>query len=420
MNPRELVDHIRSGPNELVLAEPLRFRRRTRSNPCDFKEFLQVLQSSETIRDVRCASQQTLCITEDEWVLLVKSLGRIRNIKNLSFWCQAGSRHFRPFQAVADAVNAAALLCRLRIRLDGRNFPRDSSGLTALADTLREHTTLQDFRWFDFGTRMEAGSQELSPDCVFRALMDCRHLGMVTITTTSASADAMKTLVQLPKNTYLILIVNTEHWSAVADGIREGQCNIKNLYLYSLLRSSSSEDTEAVKALASAIRLDCNLKRLKLDVKNFLTDEAAVALAEALTVNKTLRKITLSVANASGGQVIDADVLSALAYDAFSTMLQVNTSLVLELPQFRDRAGNKKLVISHNRMLIEQRLNKVGRGRLLASSQTPREAWVDALNELNSSDESPEFKVSCLYSLLRLHPDVCMLELNYTANHDST
>jgi hypothetical protein len=51
MNARELVDHLRSsGPAELILYEPLpRFRRRTRSNPRDFNEFLEALQSSETI-----------------------------------------------------------------------------------------------------------------------------------------------------------------------------------------------------------------------------------------------------------------------------------------------------------------------------------------------------------------------------------
>jgi hypothetical protein len=54
MNPRELVDHIRSGPANVVLNKPLRFRRRTRSNPCDLNEFLQALQSSETIRAVNC------------------------------------------------------------------------------------------------------------------------------------------------------------------------------------------------------------------------------------------------------------------------------------------------------------------------------------------------------------------------------
>jgi hypothetical protein len=106
MNPRELVDHIRSGPAELDLQEPLQFHRQSCSNPCDFNEFLQALQSSETIRTVRCSSQSTLIITEDEWVLLVKTLGRIKDIHLLTFYCMPASRGFYPFQAFADAVNA--------------------------------------------------------------------------------------------------------------------------------------------------------------------------------------------------------------------------------------------------------------------------------------------------------------------------
>jgi hypothetical protein len=48
----------------LELDEPVvRFRRRTRSNPCDFNEFLQALQSSETIRSALCTSQLVLDIT---------------------------------------------------------------------------------------------------------------------------------------------------------------------------------------------------------------------------------------------------------------------------------------------------------------------------------------------------------------------
>jgi hypothetical protein len=85
----------------------LRFHRRTRSNPCDFNEFLQALQSSETIRDVKCCSQLDLGIAEDEWVLLVKTIGRIRDVRYLNFSCTHGSRDFHPFQAVADAVNSA-------------------------------------------------------------------------------------------------------------------------------------------------------------------------------------------------------------------------------------------------------------------------------------------------------------------------
>jgi hypothetical protein len=60
-----------------VLDKPLRFRRRTRSNPYDFNEFSQALQSSETIRNVLCKSHRRLGIAEDEWVVLVKTLERI-------------------------------------------------------------------------------------------------------------------------------------------------------------------------------------------------------------------------------------------------------------------------------------------------------------------------------------------------------
>jgi hypothetical protein len=58
----------------------------------------------------------------------------------------------------------------------------------------------------------------------------------------------------------------------------------------------------------------------------------------------------------------------------------------------------------------------------LASRQTTKEEWVDALRKLNFTqfddspllgvynlNDSPAFRVSCLYSLLRLNPSVvCM------------
>jgi hypothetical protein len=410
MNPRELVDHIRSGPTDLVLDKALpRFRRRTRSNPCDFNEFLQALQSNETIRSVTCKSHLKLEISEDEWVLLVKTLGRIKGIEDLRLDCSPGSRDFHPFQTVADAVNSARSLCELSIGVGGRIFPRDQSGLTALANALREHTALREFTWYDSVSwlELESAPVDLSPDFVLRALPACRHLRTVIITTTSASADAVKTLLQLPKDTDLTLFqANKEHWLAVADGIRQGQCNVKHLSLLTLQRSSS-ETTQAVKAIASAIRLDRNLEHLTLYINDNITDEAGVVLAEALTVNTTLRKLTLP----DFSQVNVKATFGAPVCEAFSAMLRLNTSLVLKLPPFDDAAGDdQRLVDSRNQMRIEQSLNAVGRGRLLSSSQTTQKEWVDALDELNSSnvDNSLEFNVSCLYSLLRLNPATCM------------
>jgi hypothetical protein len=412
MNPRELVDHIRSGPSRLVLDKPLRFRRRTRSNPCDIDEFLQALQSSETIRDVSCFSHQALGITEDEWVLLVQTLGSIKGIRDLTLDCSSGSYDFQPFQAVADAVNNAQSLSQILIVLQGEAFPRDQSGLIALAGALQQHTTLQIFSLIDLIDQPEAAPVDLSFDLVLRALPACPHLREVIIKTKNASAGAMKYLLQLPKDTVLSLLhTNQEQWLAVADGIRQGQCNVKHLTLLLRHQSSSSESTEAVKAIASAIREDRTLEDLTLRMGNAFTDEAGVVLAEALTVNKTLLRITLSFIAMFGGQVQGADAMSAPAYNAFSAMLRVNTSLRLEVPPSDDAVGDQRLVDSRNQMRIEQRLNRVGRGRLLSSSQTPRKEWVDALDELNSRnvDESPKFNISCLYSLLRLNPATCIM-----------
>jgi hypothetical protein len=229
MNARELVDHIRSGPVELVLNKPLRFRRRTRSNPCDSNEFLRALQSSKTIRKVICWSQLQLGVAEDEWVLLVKTPGSIRYIQNLTLYCTPGSRDFHPFQAVADTVNIAQSLRELESEVEGESLPRDSTGLTALGNALRDHISLQEFVWLDWN---ELGTAQMTAlDPVLRALPGCLHLRNVDIMTKYASAEAMTNLLQLQSATELSLVLELEAWLAVADEIRQSRCNVRTLTL---------------------------------------------------------------------------------------------------------------------------------------------------------------------------------------------
>jgi hypothetical protein len=133
-----------------------------------------------------------------------------------------------------------------------------------------------------------------------------------------------------------------------------------------------------------------------------------VALAEALTVNKTLRSIILDAEPVTLGTFNKIATFGCQAYEAFSAMLRVNTSINLEFPPFDDASGDQTLVDSRNQMRIELRLNKVGRGKLLSSSQTTKEEWVDALHELSSNevdDESDAFRLSCVFGLFRLNPE---------------
>jgi hypothetical protein len=406
MNLRELVDHIRSGPTELVLDKPRRFRSRNCYNPCDFNQFLQALQSSETIRRVICKSQLLLSISEDQWVLLVKALGRIKDIQYLELCCKPGSRDFHPFQAVADAVKNAHSLCTLKVPVHLGSSAGDPSGPIALANALREHTALQKFSWS--GSRR--ATLDLALDPVLQALPACPHLRKVSILTACDGAGALKNLLQLNYAIRLLLALEKECWLAVADEIRRGRCNVQRLTLV-MMQGTISEATEAVQAIASAIQMDRNLEHLTLKMEDGFTDEAGVALAEALTVNKTLHEITLSTHARTSQHVTYRATLGAKAYDAFGAMLRVNTSIILKLPPVEPAcADDETLRESRKQMLIEQRLNRVGRGRLMASSQTTRAEYVDALNDLNSYnvDKSPAFQVSCLYSLIRLHPSTCM------------
>jgi hypothetical protein len=90
---------------------------------------------------------------------------------------------------------------------------------------------------------------------------------------------------------------------------------------------------------------------------NHFSNEAGVALAEAfLPVNKTLRMIDLS----------KATNVVARAYEAFSAMLWFNTDIVLGIPPFKTGGADEILREPRKQMIIEQRLNQVGRGKLLS------------------------------------------------------
>jgi hypothetical protein len=408
MKARELVNHVRSGPAGLMLDKPLRFRRRTRSNPCDFNEFLQALQSSETIRAVQCGTHQRLGITEDEWVLLLKTLGRINGIEILSLSCTEGSRDFDPLQAFADTVKNSQSLSKLGFVIEGETCPGTSSGVTALASALRKHTALQEFGLMSC-CRFRGVAQSTALDPVLQALsLRSPHLQRVFIMTKFVSANAIRNLFQLPTDTALGLKLTPEHWLAVADEIRQGRCHVKDLQLW-MHHSTRFEATEAVKAVASAIREDNSLECLVLRMENGYTDEAGVALAEALTINKTLRELHLNDVLFGSNPGHTKACLGAQAYEALSAMLRVNTRLVLKLPPFKTDGADEKLLDSRKQMLIEQRLNLIGRGSLLLSSrQTTREEWVWALHDLNTHNNNkiPAFQVSCLYSLLLSNPSI--------------
>jgi hypothetical protein len=100
-----------------------------------------------------------------------------------------------------------------------------------------------------------------------------------------------------------------------------------------------------------------------------VTDEAGVVLAEALTFNKNLPELNLDDITFGSDPTHTKASLGAPAYEAFSTILRVNTSLVMKLPSFKTAGADERLLDSRKQVRIEQRLNLIGRGSLLLSSR---------------------------------------------------
>jgi hypothetical protein len=214
---------------------------------------------------------------------------------------------------------------------------------------------LENFSWIDICSLQEA-QQDISLDPVLQALPACPHLKHATIFTKCASTDTVRNLMHSPRLTSLSLKLNTEHWLAVANEIQHGRNKIRVLGL-AMFEGTSSEATAALKAIASAIRRDRNLVGLMVGLTNGFMDEEGVALAEALTVIKTLRWVVLADTSTD---VHTRATLGARAYEAFSAMLRVNTSLTrLDLPPLDRAGGDQRLVESYDQMRIEQGLNKV-------------------------------------------------------------
>jgi hypothetical protein len=419
MTPNELVHHINSGARELVLDFPLNLRRRSRIN-LDFDDFLIELGSNDTLRAVGCATPNQLGISVDNWGRLVVAIGGILHLENLCLVVHSASREpvLNRYEILANTVSRARSLCVLKIDLFGIGHgygAADDGGMGTLATHFQAHGALRAFTWRDFtwGSRHGNGP---SLDSVLLALRTCPQLQEVDIQTGNASAAAIAAL-QNSTMQSLRLVLNRHQWSpvtnAVTNGIRQGECRVGKLILCIIwddenrmirpqhedLRLRAAAAEELVEALALAIQLDNNPSLTTLEIQfpegSNIGIPAAANLASALTANRTLCEVSLASAN-----------FVADSYDAFSTMLSVNTGVVLILPEL-SIPTEENLENSYTRMEIEQRLNLVGRGRPLSPNNTARQAWLHVLNAIqidNGDHDGDHFQLSCLYKLIRDDP----------------
>jgi hypothetical protein len=84
------VDPYRSGPFDFSAQRTASFfRRRTRSNPCDFSQsFFALLQSSQTVEPYRVRVTPGVGMQRTEWVLLIEQQREDQGIQTLALYAQ--------------------------------------------------------------------------------------------------------------------------------------------------------------------------------------------------------------------------------------------------------------------------------------------------------------------------------------------
>jgi hypothetical protein len=418
-----LVERIGRGTITELEIDYLIFTSRERFIP-----FLEVLQSSTTIETVKCPAycQLGITITLPKWVALVGAIGRIRTLSRLTLRCDCenlGARYTGSrLTEVAAALQGATNLRELSLFNTVPFMPLD--GIQALAHALEQLPALQKFVWRDT-CRV---NRRYNLDPVINTLVNrCPQLRHVDITTRVASDEAMASLLQVggqEPSTSLRLVMYTDQWAAVTGGIAACLCHVRSLtlvvsgheprddaFLDSLRQDSINWVPNTVTTLARAIqRADSqhagqgnpNLVYLRLEFPPFIpyppiSDAAGMELVEALTVNQILREFSLANATFRGG-----------AYDAFGNMLRVRTELVVDLERLSINEA-EPIANAYSRMMIVQRLNQAGRGRLL--NQRTRQVMQNVLQELSrvTAADPPELHVSCINELLHDNPSLLCL-----------
>jgi len=405
MTPKELLEHIQSGPDEIELDFALCFRPRSRSNEYDdFNDLLQALRSNQTIRVVECHSHKSLGITESEWCRLLLAFASILCLKNLVVAWENGSLDFHPLQVIAESVDSASSLEELFIASFGSD-PADPIGEVTLAQSLRHHGTLKDLNlWARTQTTTRI-------PLIIEAAVSSSSVRRVVCMNQTLSPQDIRSLVRSPSLKELKLEGSVDSWLVVAEEIRNGRFHLEELALTRTLISCTLATTEALKAMIAALGCDSSLRKLVLGSTTGFTDQMGVALAKALTVNTTLREIHLS----SAYKTVDGleserplDHLDVASYKAFALMAKTNTAITMGLPLLKSDASDETRM-QRDRLHIEGFMNEAGRGRLVTSSTTTRTEWVNALDILNDStaeEDGPEFHLSCLYSMLQLNPSI--------------
>lgn len=372
----------------------------------DLDQFVYAIKANQSVKHVCFSGTFVRELQDEHWRTMLGAVGHLVSLEELQIWCST-----IPVSVFRETLLAAKGLRKLyffRVTLAG-----DQEDFDLLAEALRDHPSLSDFRVGGFQTQTE--NANISLDCVVRALARTPRLQVVSLQLTGFqtpvpfSGEALASLFHSPTLTDLYLSrlgLMEEHFAVISTGIAESQTlklldlfgnNVdnyhviliaqaleKNSTLETLVLPCPTEDLsmESCAAISQTLQVNKTLVTLNLPRSN-LTDDGLLYITQGLTVNATLKKIEVGVSKNLGDK----------GMEALQAMLEKNYQL-------------ERLVLSSVEKSIKDkveyymRLNEVGRGSLLRDGKATREQWVEMLVAVAGD-------LDCLFYFLTMNPSLC-------------
>ena len=320
------------------------------------EDLLLSLSQNETVRIVHLSGHQlSECMTEEQIVRMVESIGHLRNLEELFLF--RGKCHVLNEDLLGRAVSAATGLKVLMIWGYGK-LDRSPD----FAGVLRHHPNL--------------GRITITlPEKMEYACMDVYVMGF-------AEMANLYCLNMRGAGKQLESVVSPE-----AMGVLLGSDSLESLYLENLGLIDDHTD-----AICAALRTNTALALL--DTKdNFFSDDALFTFAQTLPHNRTLQSLDLSGVNITdrGGIAL----AKGLAANSTLAHLELEGTAVKYADEFDIKPGHEDKDW-YKAIDYQLRLNRAG-------STGNRKKFVEALNSVSDH-------LGCLYTFVRQSPQYCDIQ----------
>jgi hypothetical protein len=407
----ELTQAIRSGPSELNLSDNIFFRRRSLSNPAIFAEFLQALRENTSIEKIVWRPRFSNNLSPEQRLDAYQIIGLMTSLR------------FIDIAAPLTEASPIGLACRCpsleRLKINTTMSLRyDSSSQESLVNAIRG-SNLVEFEC------LFASHTEDSLDPLLLALTTCSDLHTCLITTRHpVSGNALEALVAAPslRKLQFATVLPRElswdfpftaecMWAQIAETLATSRLQELRLVTGTV---DANHVTSQVTAIAAGIKVNTQLRVLKLECTTGFSDEACRSIAEALEVNQVLQHVVVAGDEWRGSTF---RLESEKAYQAFKSMLQMKENgMTLVVGEPVDEGVCKEQRVHYRDIVVQMMMHQVGRHELRKTHG--RESWVRSMIRINGlegadplhswaihDDKDWElFKLECLMWLIRENP----------------